>query len=877
MREALGLAWLALLAASPAEPLSAQMAAEGGARPPVKEARAVRVERPPVVDGRLDDEAWRGAHVLSDFIQKQPVEGAPPTERTEVAITYDAEALYVGARMFSHDPASIQAFVTRRDNGGQSQHIWISFDTYLDGRTAYSFGITASGVRLDWYHPRDSETDIDATFDPVWQGKARVDSAGWTAELRIPFSQLRFTDQPVQTWGMNFDRWIPERNEDVFWIPVPTSEQGWSSRMGRLTGIEGIRPSRRVELLPYTATATTLREAPDPGNPFDAAASGTVRAGADLKMGLGPNLTLEGTINPDFGQVEADPAVVNLSAYETFFDERRPFFTEGARLFSGGGHFYSRRIGQAPGGPADGDYVDRPRTSTILGAAKLTGRTAGGLSVGALAATTARERAQTYDAATNSYGSAEVAAPTGFAITRLQQEFGRDASTAGVVLAATRRDLEPGSALAARFHRTAVTGGGDWELRSAGGTYVLNGGVGLSYVEGDSAAILRTQRSSARYYQRPDADHVEVDPTRTSLLGYAARLGVAKNNGRHWLWDVSGYVESPGWELNDAGRLGTADEVGAFGYLTYRETRPGRLFQNYSVTFASENLFNSDLDRQFAAVRTDLNLTYRNFWRTTLTGWVDLRSQDQFLTRGGPSMGTPLAPVVIASLDNGFAAKTRWRGRVYYGWNELDGLTYRLSGGISIRPGPRWNLSIDPNYLRYINPRQYVTELPNGPAATFGRRYVFAYVDQSTWLASIRLNYALKPDLTLEFYGEPFAASGRFYDHGELVAARSRDLRTYGSSGTTISRQPDGSFAVTDGGDGFTLPALDFNVRSFRSNLVLRWEWRAGSTLYLVWQQDRSSEMATGELVRPLSLFDAVTRPGDNFLALKISYWLAPN
>ncbi|HXV86265.1 MAG TPA: DUF5916 domain-containing protein, partial [Gemmatimonadales bacterium] len=674
MIERSGGAWL-LLAAGVTSPLAAQLAAERAARPPLKEARAVRVDRAPVVDGRLDDPAWRTARFFSDFIQKQPVEGAPPTERTEVAILYDDDALYVGARMYSDDPRSIQAFVTRRDNGGQSQHIWISFDTYLDGRTAYSFGITASGVRMDWYHPRDSETDVDDSFDPVWDGRARVDSAGWTAELRIPFSQLRFTDQAVQVWGMNFDRWIPERNEDVFWIPVPTSEQGWSSRMGRLVGIEGIRPSRRLEVLPYTATATTLRDNPDPSNPFDGSARGSVRAGADVKMGLGPNLTLEGTINPDFGQVEADPAVVNLSAFEVFFSERRPFFNEGGRLLSGAGpaYFYSRRVGAAPGGAALGDYVDRPSTSTILGAAKLTGRTAGGLSVGSLAAVTGTEHARTYDAATDSYSRSEVGPAAGFAVARLQQEFGANASTAGLMITGVRRDLEPATSLATRFTRTAVSGGADWNLRFDGGTYELTGYAGGSYVEGDSLAILRLQRSSARYFQRPDADHVELNASARSLTGYVAGLGITKRNGRHWLWSASGYVESPGFELNDAGRLSTTDEVGAFAAVTYRETRPGRWFQNYSVRFGSENSFNTALDRQFGALRGDLNLTFRNFWRATLTGWVDVRAQNQFLTRGGPSMGTPLAPVVIIYLDNGFAAKTRWNGRVYYGWNELDG------------------------------------------------------------------------------------------------------------------------------------------------------------------------------------------------------------
>lgn len=845
---------------------------------PRKEATAVRTSRPPAIDGRLDDPAWQQARFFADFIQKQPTEGAEPTERTEVAFLYDEDALYVGARMHSNDPASIQSFVSRRDNTSQSQHLWISLDTYLDGRTAYSFGLAASGVRMDFYHPRDNETDVDASFDPVWEGDARIDSLGWTAEMRIPFSQLRFTDQPAQVWGLNVDRWIPERNEDVFWIPVPTSEQAWSSRMGRLVGIEGIRPSRRIELMPYATSALTLRDNHDPANPFESARSVIGRAGADLKMGLGPNLTLDATINPDFGQVEADPAVINLSAFEIFFDERRPFFTEGSRLLSSGqigNFFYSRRIGAAPTGPATGDFVDRPSTSTILGAAKITGRTAGGLSVGGVGAVTAREYAGTFTQTGGAFGQTEVAAPAGFAVARLQQEFGSNASTAGAVFTGVRRDLAPGSALEARLHRTAVTGAADWNLRFQGGTYQVVGHVGGTYVEGDSLAILRTQRAPARYFQRPEVTHVSLDPSRTSLAGLQGSLGISKLNGRHWLWNVFGYYGSPGLERNDAGRLGNTDEVNASAEIRYRETQPGPLLQNFSVRLISENSWNTVFDRQFGAMRTDVQLTFRNFWVANLTAWVDYRARNQFLTRGGPSMGTPYAPVVIASLGNSFAAKTRWTGRIYYGWNELDGMTYRLSGGVTVRPGPRWSLSVSPNYLRHLERQQYVTELANGPAATFGRRYVFAAVDQSTWLVPVRLNYAIQPDLTLEFYGEPFAASGRFFDHGELPAPRAMRTRRYGTDGTTIVEQPNSSYLVTDGGDTFTLPARDFNVRSFRSNLVLRWEWRPGSTFYLVWQQDRSTETPSGALVPLFSPFDAVTAPGASFLAVKVSYWLA--
>ena len=867
-----------LVAAGLALGLSSAAFAQGGdGNPPRsrKEAVAVRVAVPPAVDGRLDEAAWQSARFFADFVQKQPVEGAAPTERTEIAFVYDDDALYVAARNYVADPFTIQAFVTRRDNGGQSQHLWISLDTYLDGRTAYSFGVTASGVRMDWYHPTDNEYHIDDDFDPVWEAKTRVDSIGWTAEMRIPFSQLRFNHGPVQTWGLNVDRWIPEKNEDNFWIPVPTSVQAWSSYMGRLNGIEGIRPRRRLELLPYATSAVTLRDQPDPANPFEGAASSTARVGGDLKMGLGPNFTLDATVNPDFGQVEADPAVVNLSAFEVFFDERRPFFTEGSQLLSSaGGFFYSRRIGSRPPGDPGGDYARVPNTSTILGAAKVTGRTGGGLSVAALGAVTAREHASTFDVASGTFGRTEVAPPAGFAVTRLQQQFGPAGSTVGLVLTGVAREFSPGSALLAVQNRRAVTGAGDWNLRFQGGAYELSGRLGFSRVEGDTSNIARLQRSSARYFQRPDATHVRYDSTRTSLTGHHGELGFAKRSGRHWLWSLEGVVESPGFELNDVGRLSTADGIGAFARVTYRETQPQGRLQNYSASLETYHDFNTDWDRQFGGLRSDINLTFRNFWQATLTAWHDVRAQDQRLTRGGPSMGTPWYRVGIVRLSNGFAAKTRWNGRVYYGKREDGGLTYRLSGGLSVRPAPRWSLSVDPNYLRSIDHQQYVTELSGGPAATYGRRYVFATIDQSTWLAQIRFNYTLKPDFTVDFYAEPFAASGRFYDHGELPAPRVLGLRTYGTDGSTIAREVDGSFTVTDGADTFTLAALDFNVRSFRSNLVLRWEWRPGSTLYLVWQQDRSSSSPLGDLVRPLSLFDGIAVSGNNFLAIKLSYWL---
>ncbi|HEX8362226.1 MAG TPA: DUF5916 domain-containing protein [Longimicrobium sp.] len=560
-----------------------------------KQARAVRVTgAAPVLDGRLDDAVWAAAPALSDFVQKQPREGAEPTDRTEVRFVYDEDALYVGARMYKKDPASIQAPVSRRDDVNQAEHLWISLDTYLDRRTAYSFGVTAAGTRMDFYHPTDDETDVDMSFDPVWTAHAARDSLGWTAEMRIPFSQLRFASASAQTWGLNIDRWDPATKEDVFWIPIPSQERAWASRFGDLTGIEGVRPSRRVELMPYVAAGGTFHAAPGAGNPFDDGSTIDARVGGDVKMGLGPSLTLEATVNPDFGQVEADPAEVNLSAFETFFSERRPFFIEGSQLLEGRGptYFYSRRIGAAPSGDAEGDYVDFPGTSTILGAGKLTGRLRNGTSIGALAAVTGAEHARTFTTDDGRIERIPVAPVTAFGVLRAQRQFGAAQSTAGVSFTGTGRNLDDEGPLAELLHEQAVAGGADWNLRFRGGEYSVNGYVGFSHVAGDTAALFNTQLSSARYFNRPDADYLTLDPRRTGLAGWAGRLGVARNSGRHWLWD--GYLSavSPGFEINDAGAQGTADDVFGYARVRYRETRPGPLLRGYSISFSTENLWN---------------------------------------------------------------------------------------------------------------------------------------------------------------------------------------------------------------------------------------------------------------------------------------------
>jgi hypothetical protein len=859
--------------------------------PSAKQAVARRLTSSIAVDGRLDDAAWAAAPFFDDFQMKEPIQFGPPGDRTEIAFLYDEHALYIGVRAHSSNPDAIPRAITRRDQYGNSEHVVISLDPYLDRRTAYSFSVTAGGVRRDYYHAQDSEHDgRDFTYDPVWEGRSAVDSAGWTAEMRIPFSQLRFNDRPVQVWGLNINRWIPQRNEDNYWVVVPRDQAGYVSRFGTLTGIEQIEPRGQIELLPYAAAHANHRSRPEADNPFDQSWNSSGRLGADLKASLGPSLTLNATINPDFGQVEADPAELNLSAFETIFDERRPFFTQGRQYIEGrvGNYFYSRRIGGQPRGRADGDFVDTPDNTTILGAAKITGRTPSGLQVGALAAVTDREFADVYHTVPDQFDRQEVEPTSLYGVLRLQQQFGASQSVAGFSFAGLQRYFDDASPLRERFTSRALAGGLDYVLRFQGGRYELSGHAGLSRIEGDTAALNRIQRSSAHYFQRPDREIERYDPTRTSLTGYTISVRGDKNAG-NWLWGIQANTESPEFETNDMGRLQSGDDLELSGDINYRMTDPGRVFRSWRLGVFAQTAWNYDWDRGETRVELFGNGQFANYLEADLELYHTLRSQSDHLTRGGPLMGTGRNAGVELRVNSNFAAPTQWSIEGEYAAGEYGALLRSLEAELQVRPSPKWSLSINPEWFRYNDPRQYVTTVEGGGPETFGNRYIFATVDQSVLSVQFRFNYTFTPDLTLETYAEPFTASGHYSEYGELPAPGRRDLRLYGTDGTTIAESGDQFLDVTDSryGGSFQLPREDFNLFSLRTNAVLRWEWRRGSTLYLVWQQNRSASCdffadpadcptgrPPGSLSKPGFLGDVFGIPGDNFLAIKVSYWI---
>jgi hypothetical protein len=860
-----------------------------GRTPPLAHAR--RVTTTIHLDGRLDERAWVSAPPISEFTQMNPHEGQPATERTEIRFLYDDDAIYVGARLHDSDPAGIRSQLARRDAGTSADRIEVAFDSYHDHISTFVFGVNPSGVKTDQLIGNDGYA-WDGGWDPVWSVATARDSLGWTAEFRIPFSQLRFSTAPNQVWGVNVFRRIERKAEDVRFAWSNPSDRGYASFFGHLLGLERLPQPRRLELLPYLTMRDERINPGAPNNPFNDGARQLASGGLDVKYGLTSNLTIDATFNPDFGQVEADPAFVNLTAFEQFFDERRPFFIEGIDIFRFGGQqfFYSRRIGRAPQGFADsrGGFVDQPSNATILGAAKLSGRTAGGWSIGLLEAATAREVA-TVDSSGARYK--DVIEPfTNYLVARGKKDFGGGSNQLGFIATAVNRHIDDPRL---EFLRDAAYSGGlDFSHRFNKNVYNLSGSIGFTRISGDTLAIQRAQRSSARYYQRPDADYVDFDPARTSLTGWTAALNLGKEAGAYQ-FGLSGDATSPGFELNDAGFQTSADDVSFYGFVNRRWSKPGKVFR---YAFIGNN---ASISQNFGGVRTgqryNLNTFHQflNYWGVDAHYSYQWRTLSDGLTRGGPLAYSPAS----SSVSGGFSSDGRKPLSVflggYYSWNEIGGSGAGMYSGVDARPSSRISLSVGPSISRSNSMLQFVQSQDDAAAAaTFGRQYVFAQVRQTSLDLTTRLNVTFTPTVSLQLYTQPFVATGDYYRFKELARARSLDHVVYGETpGSTVTCYDDADTAVScasgsisyviadpDGAAprrSVTISNPDFNVRSLHGNAVLRWEFRPGSTAYFVWSSQCSAVSAEPRFRGSTELRQLCTGRSDNVFAVKMNYWLS--
>src|SRR5437016_5477742 len=752
----------------------------GGFVPPT--VTAVRADAGVSLDGRLDEPAWALATPVTAFLQIDPDEGRPVSESTEVRIVYDADALYVGARLFDAEPGRIVRRLARRDASSHSDEFRVLLDSYHDRRTAFEFTVNAAGVHTDVLYGGDGDFS-DKSWDPVWEAATSVDSLGWTAELRIPFTQLRFAKGAEQVWGGRFVRWIERKNELALYPFVARTESGMASRFASLVGLAGLETRKHIQILPYAVGSGTYRQPTVIRNPFDTPNAYAHNFGADVKYGVSSSQTLDATVNPDFRQVAVDETFVNLTAFEQFLDEHRPFFIEGTQIFDFGGngggvnrfsdpplYFYSRRIGRPPQGKpsSSGAFKDVPQSTTILGAAKLTGRSAGGWSVGLLDALTARERATVLDTVTGTRYRDEVEPATNYFAGRVKRDMNGGNTSIGLLV--TGMDRRPTTPALDMLPRDAFAGGLDFFQRWGDKRYTLAGSVGGSYLQGEPAALQQVQRSSNRYFQRPDAQRFRYDPTRTSLAGVSADLYLNKVAG-NWRWGVAGRTTSPGFEVNDLGFQNRVDRISAAAALGYKWTKSGRTLRQanaYLQVAPSWNYDGDPIDRKIAAFGY---AQFRNFWFADWSASYTPRVVDDRLTRGGPLAMKPAGWFTSADLTTDTRRVLSAYAFASVQGDEAGGWAVNLIPQLALRPSAALSLSATAGYVAGRAAAQFVTKARDSTAtATLGTRYVFAALSQRQAYVTLRANATFSPTLTFPLYAQPFAFAGDYSNFKELRA-----------------------------------------------------------------------------------------------------------
>lgn len=862
--------------------------------------RAVQRVGEIVLDGKLNESAWAAATPASGFTQAQPNEGKPATQLTEVRFLYDDGALYIGARMNdSLGAKGVTSELVRRDRlGGEDagDYLEFVFDTFHDHLSRTDFIVNPAGVKGDAIGPGGSNTD--ASWDPVWQVATNIDSLGWTAELRIPFNQVRFSSALDQTWGVQIWRFISHRNEVQMYSFWKSNEIGGPSRFAHLEGIRVTNRPRGTELVPYIVGSSAFVRREDKANPFTKSSKYGYRVGADLKYLLTSNLTLDATINPDFGQVEVDPAVVNLSAFETFFPEKRPFFVEGGGLFNFGSFscffcsnvssndlLYTRRIGRSPQGSASGTYVDYPENSTILGAAKITGRTGNGYSIGVLDALTRSEKARVLDidpaTGVETRSSEEVEPRTNYLVGRLKKDFRAGNTTIGMFGSSVLRNIQ-NPALKTRLDRHAEELGFDWFHAWDQRNYSFMGNYSLSHLGGDPAAVLRLQRSSARYFQRPDrqsgnnglfADR--LDTLATTFAGYGGYARLAKEGGT-FNWETMVNYRSPGYEVNDISFLQRADYFWMNANVARSITKPGKIWRNYFLIGGSQQQFNYDGDLTDRQYHTGIFGQLANYWRLQAFYIRHPEVMDDRATRGGPVVGRKGYRYHEIYLATDQRKRINYNTDLNYAVAEDGARQYGISTGITMRPLSNVQLTLGPAYNYGSGSNQFLTSVDDPTnTAFFGRRYIFSYTEQRSVSMNTRFNVTMSPTMTLELFAQPLISTVEYSRYQEYVSPRQSARHIFtdvASSGSGFSRVDTIHVSPT-----LSIPISnpDFNFRSLRGNAVFRWEYRPGSTMFVVWQQTRQDTAPYGDFGFGRDRSALFSAHPDNIFQVKLNYWLS--
>jgi hypothetical protein len=840
------------------------------------------------LDGKLDDPAWDNVEWSGEFIEREPDQGTPPSLQSKFKIVYDDKFLYVGYRCYDSAPDSIIRRMSRRDQF-PGDWIEINIDSYHDLRTAFSFTFSVSGVRGDEYITNNGN-NWDDSWNPVWDGASQVDKEGWTAEIKIPFSQLRYGSQTEPVWGFQVQRRIFRKEERSTWQNIPQNAGGWVSEFGELHGLRNLPNNKQIELAPYVVAKTDHYEK-EAGNPFLDGSNNKLTVGIDGKVGITRDLILDFTINPDFGQVEADPGAVRLDGYQVFFQERRPFFVESRNLFdyqltgseAGGDYdsdllFYSRRIGGAPHGSPNlknGEFAFTPQNTSILGAAKFSGKTSKGLSIGILETVTQREHAQID---LNGERRKELVEPlTNFFLGRLMKDYNKGNTIIGGVFSAVNR--EPGMDL---LHRAAYSGGFDFQHYWKNRAWFIRGNAIFSQVQGTKETILNTQTTFGHLFQRSNATHLEVDSNQTALTGTGGTLRFGKIGGKQnkhggiFKFETGATWRSPELELNDAGFLQTADEINHFTWAGYQIQKPFSVFRNARINYNHWARWDFGGRHLYTAYNTNIHGWFKNNWRLGSGLTFNTLDISNNALRGGSSLRRPSGVGNFVYLNTDERKKLNFGLNSFQGWG-FGGTVRDQNMGIyaSFQPINAMRVSINPEYSRsWRKQDQFVDET----SFAGQQRTIVSEVDQQSFSLTARLSYNITPDLTIQYYGQPFIFRAKYQNYGYVTNPlhAQYDERFHRYNGTEIKNEND-VFSIDENGDGntdYSFDKPDFNFIQFRSNLVIRWEYIPGSELFLVWSQG-SVPNAYSDLDTPLvrSLFSNVfDEKARNVLLLKATY-----
>ena len=803
---------------------------------------------PPIIDGILDDESWNVVDWASDYIQYEPEENVPPTEQTKFKIIYDEKNLYVAFRCYDKEPDKIVRRMSRRD-GFEGDWVEINFDSYHDLRSGFSFTVSASGVKGDEAISLNGN-NWDGSWDPIWYVKTQIDDEGWTAEMKIPLSQLRFGKSEEQVWGLQSTRRYFRNEERSLWQRIRRNGPGWVSEFGELRGLKNLKPQKQFEIQPYAVASLETYEEED-GNPFADGNDGKLNGGIDGKVGITNDLTLDFTINPDFGQVEADPSAIALDGFQIFFREQRPFFVQNKNIFNyqvantqagtdGGSDnlFYSRRIGRSPQGSIDtedDEHLDQPDNTTILGAAKFSGKTKNGWSIGVLESITGNEYAKIDNGSSR---REELVEPlTNYFVGRLQKDFNERNTYVGGIFTATNRDKL--SENIDFLHKSAYSGGLDFKHQWKNRTWYLGGNVIMSHITGSEDAIKETQESITRLFQRVDASHVNIDSTRTSLSGHGGNLQFGKARGN---LNFEGGVtwRSPELELNDVGFLRQADVITHYTWVGYKITKPFSIFRSMRFNYNHW----SDWDFEGAHNRLSWNLnahaTFKNNWNIGTGGNFIPKNYSNTALRGGPKLRLTDVVNNWAYLNSDYRKKFRYGGETFFAWGEENSFKIdEYSLYFTYQPLNALTVSLNPSIRNNNHKLQFVDNLDT----TNGIRYLNAEIDQKTFSMSLRLNYNINPNLTIQYWGQPFISRGRYSNFKYINNAQASNFgdRFIQYSDSQLSYNEENEEYTIDedvnGTSDYSFDNPDFSFVEFRSNLVLRWEYIPGSEIYLVWSQ----------------------------------------